>query len=130
MTRQRVKGLSLLVFLAATLFVLAGFGPSSDRAWMQRMAGAAGTESVLGFLLISGALERSDRFFYSVFAGEILVRLLLLGLFAALFNRLSVSAAAPLLTLVFTFFVCSLAQMPFLSRSIHEFHRDPRASSS
>ena len=129
MTKLQVKGLSVLLFVTSALWFLAGLGASAERGWMRWAVIAGGVEGVIHFFLTSRGMGRSDRYFYSALGGGMLSRLSVLALFAYLLNRFSVPAVAPLLLLVSTYFVCSVAQLPFLTSS-HGFHRDSPASSS
>ena len=130
MTKLQVKSLSVLLFVTAALWFLVGLGASAERGWMRWAVMAGGAEGFVHFFLTSRGLGRSDRFFYSVLGGGMLSRLLVLGLFAYLLHHFSVPAAGPLLILVSTYFVCSVALLPILVGSHHGFHRDSPASSS
>ena len=129
MTKLQVKGLSVLIFVTGALWFLAGLGTSAERGWMRWAVLAGGAEGLIHFFLTSRGMRRSDRYFFSALGGGMLSRLSVLALFAYLLHYYSIPAAAPLLLLVSTYFVCSVAQLPFLASS-NGFHRDSQASSS
>ena len=114
--KTQSKGFSALGFMAMTLVIGMMFSHRPDRSWIQGMILVAASEGVLGFWLTGLAMRGSDRFFYSVALGRMLCRLFLLGAAAYLLHQWSSSIAAPLLTLVCGYFLCSMAQMPFLIR--------------
>ena len=74
-------------------------------------------EALAMFALLRWALTRPVKIFYSIFAGGTLLRLASLLAVALLLNSLHIAPAAPLLALVFTYFVYSLIQIPFLGKT-------------
>lgn len=119
MTRQQqINGISaLLTFPAAVWALTFGLHSAGQRIWVQAMVGLAAFESVAGFVALSVAMRRSNKVFFSVFGGGLLMRLILLGLAAYVLQRWSSSVTLPLLALVLVYFISSLIQLPFLARA-------------
>lgn len=111
--RIQIQGFSALLLMTTALLLLTYFVHHADHLWIQGMILLAGLECLVGFLMISWAIRGSDRLFYSVYVGGVLARLILLGAAAYVLERFAVPLAAPLLTLVLTYFLASLLQVPF-----------------
>ena len=116
--RNQIQGLSVLALAAFLLFALArAFYPLIPAA-TQGVLVWAGLESLAAFCLLSGAMHRSNRAFYSIFAGGSLTRLLSLGVIAWRLDSHGASPVIPLLALVMAYFLFSLIQIPFFSHGL------------
>lgn len=116
MTKLQRNGLSSLS-LATVLFLLpVSLTHRADRHWIEAMIVLAGLESMGSFWTLSTAMRGSSRLFYRVFGGGFLVRLLLLGVVAAVLHRWAPSLAAPLVAFVLAYFAGLLVQIPFFLR--------------
>jgi len=78
----------------------------------------AGGESLLAFYGLSWSLSRSNRAFFSVFAGGSLFRLATIGIAAWWLTAAHIPPAVPLLSLVAAYFFLSLVQIPFLTHEL------------
>ena len=77
---------------------------------------SAGLQSVAAFSALLWALSKSDRVFFSIFVGDALLRLAILGIALYwLFSR-HMDYTWPLLSLGFSYLVLSLVQVPFFYR--------------
>lgn len=118
MLQSRNKLLGLSALLTAS-FLLLGcsvfFKLPAAAAWVLVWAGF---ESVAAFLGVTWGLERSNKIFLSLFFGGMLLRLVSIGVAAAVLVQLQISPAVPLLTLVGGYFLLSLVQLPFLNHEL------------
>ncbi len=115
MRQKQINGVSALLLLAGMAWFFTGMvHPTAQRFWVQVMVGLAAFEGVSGFLALSLAMRRSNRLFFSIFGGGILIRLILLALAAWVLHRWSSFVTLPLLSLVLVSFLASLIQLPFL----------------
>lgn len=112
----QVRGLIALGGVAATLWAVS-FLISALRAtpapWI--ILGAS-LHSMLAFWAFTWAVSRSNRAFFSMFAGDAVLRLAALGLLTVLILQAGWPPVAPLLSLAAVYAVMSLAQIPFLMR--------------
>ncbi len=111
-----LKGLSALTAVSLVLVAAASLVPIPIRIWVQGMILVASLEGLAGFWSLYIALSKSNKVFYTVFAGGMFVRLVMVGLAAAVLMHWAPSVTWPLLALVGTFFVLSMVQLPFLIR--------------
>ena len=75
----------------------------------------AGAESLAAFYGLNWAMTRSNRVFFSLFGGGVLLRLVSIGVVAYLTHLFNVSPTIPLLSLVFAYFLLSIVQLPFFN---------------
>lgn len=111
----QIKGLSVLGFLTATSFAASSL-MKHPVSWLPWIILAVGLQSMAAFWALLWALPKSNRAFFSVFAGDALLRSAGLGIatYWLLSNRLP--PAPPLLTLAFSYLLFSLVQIPFFCR--------------
>ena len=77
---------------------------------------SAGLQSVAAFSALLWALSKSDRVFFSVFVGDALLRLAVLGIALYWLCSRHMDYTGPLLSLGFSYLVLSLVQVPFFYR--------------
>ncbi len=118
MVQSRNKRLGLSSLLAASLLLL-GIAFLWDlpraAAWVLVWAGV---ESLLAFYGVSWGLERSNQIFLSIFFGGMLLRLVSIGVVAALLTLWSIPPVIPLVSLVAGYFILSMVQIPFLDTGL------------
>ena len=118
MTRRNlVKGLGTLVGMTAVLLVGATFYQSTVRQPTEWVLAWAGLESIVVFSLLYWALDRPVNVFYGIFVGGTLMRLASLMLVGLVLHAAGITPTVPLLTLVFSYFILSLLQIPFLGQT-------------
>ena len=113
--RNLILGLSALTVSSLALIVVSFLIRSLSSAAVLWVLVWAGVESLLGFYSLSWGLKKSNKLFFSVFAGGSLLRLVSIGFVAGLMCWLRVSPTLPLLSLVFAYFFLSLVQLPFFN---------------
>src|SRR5262245_39714316 len=111
--RSKILGLSTL-FAVSLLLLAAAYALQLPRAafWILIWVGA---ESLMAFYGLAWSLNRSNRTFLSIFFGGTLLRLVSIGIAAALLVTWQIPPAIPLLSLVTGYFVLSMVQLPFIS---------------
>ena len=112
--RSRHLGLSAIALSSFLLISLSlFFRPSLPSVTTWILVWAA-IESLAAFYGLSWSLQRSNKAFFSMFAGGSMLRLVSIGVVAWLMTTLQIPPALPLLSLVFAYFLLSLVQFPFL----------------
>jgi hypothetical protein len=77
----------------------------------------AGFQCLVGFWAITWAVQRSDKMFFSIFAGDALMRLVTILLTAWLLHQKQSPLTIPLLSLSGVYLLMSLIQIPFLNKA-------------
>lgn len=112
--KNQILGLSALAFTSLLLISLAALFRSAIPGPTLWVLVWAGSESLLAFFGLSWSLSRSNRVFFSMFAGGTLLRLVSIGVAAYVLSVLKAPPTIPLLSLVLAYFLLSIVQMPFL----------------
>jgi hypothetical protein len=117
--RHQILGLSAILSSTILLvFITRAVAPKFSFLTQWILVWAA-FESTLNFYGLNWGLGRSNRAFFSVFAGGSLVRLISLGVLTYILVALRISPAVPLLSLVAAYFILSIVQLPFISNGLY-----------
>ena|ERR1017187_8241487 len=103
----QLKGLSAISAATALLF----WGSGSTLVLI------AGLQSMTVFSALLWALSKSNTLFFSIFVGDALLRLAVLGLAVYVLASRQMAFTVPLLSLGFAYLFLSLVQIPFFCRA-------------
>jgi hypothetical protein len=116
--RKQILGLSALTLTTLLLIGCSWLLPFDHSKVLFWVLFWAGLESVLAYSGLNWSLSKSNKVFFSFFAGGSLLRLLSIGVTSWALTVSHVSPTVPLLALVLSYFLLSLIQLPFLSHGL------------
>ena len=111
-----IKGISALAVTTAILLWISSLLATSTPISVTMIVGA-GVQSTAAFWALLWALSKSDRVFFSVFVGDALLRLVVLGFAVCWVYWKHVDYTAPLLAFGFSTLILSFVQIPFFYRA-------------
>jgi hypothetical protein len=114
----KIQGISALAASTAVLLWISLLLNKTSSSMSSALVLTAGIQSVAAFWVLLSALSKSNRVFFSVFVGDALLRLAVLGVALAWIGSRHADYTAPLLSLGFSYLVLSLVQVPFFCRVV------------
>lgn len=113
-----IKGLSALSAATALLFWVSFLMNRSHPSAAPTMILIAGLQSMAVFSALLWAFSKPNTVFFSIFVGDALLRLAVLGLAVYVLASRHMAYTAPLLSLGAAYFFLSLVQIPFFCRVV------------
>lgn len=117
MSQPQFKSLSLVLLASSGFLMLPSLYTGILETAVRWVVLWAIAESVLNWALMWWAAPKSNTFFFGVFFGGMMLRLMGLAVSVYLLHRYQIPPMMPLLILVAAYFVLTLVQLPFFTQS-------------